>query len=166
MTTIQSKDLAAMFHAYGTAIFEGQHLEKGLHLLLYLIDHDLVTRGKARIRLAIDAPNSYRKLGELFEQVQIFEYLTGAERKLIQQGLKTRNLLVHSFWGAERVKRTTTPYGRKEVVTELNKLREQCRKAGQLVDSFIDQHLAKAGTSLHEASRPLWEKWQGDEDVH
>jgi hypothetical protein len=69
---------------------------------------------------------------------------------------------VHSFWRGDRVESTLTPEGRAETIAELDRLREQCRKAGILVDSFIDQYLAKEGTSLGELAQSLEEKWEGD----
>jgi len=119
-----------------------------------------------RVRLEVDSPQVHKKLGQLFDEVQLFEYLTDAERKIIQKGLKTRNFLVHSYWHGDRIIETRTPAGRRAIVQVLNRLREECRKAGRLVDSFIDQHLAKAGTSLDKESSPLWDQWQSDGDVH
>lgn len=162
----RKRDLTPLFYAFGAAVFEGQHLEHALQLLLALIDHELETQGKSRVRLQIDSPMAHKKLGQLFDEVQLFEYITDAERKTIQKGLRTRNFLVHAFWQHDRVKQANSPAGRKAIFVELDQLREVCRKAGRLVDSFIDHHLAKAGTSLDELSRPLWDKWQSDEAVH
>lgn len=119
-----------------------------------------------RVRLKVDSPTAHKKLGQLFDEVQMFEHVTDAERKIIQKGLKTRNYLVHAYWKHERVKEATTLAGRKAIFAELDQLREVCRKAGRLVDAFIDQHLAKAGTSLDQLSRPLWDQWQSDPSVH
>ena len=162
----RKREITPLFYAFGAAVFEGQHLEHGLQLLLALIDHELEVQGKSRVRLNVDSPTAHKKLGQLFDEVQLFEYLTDAERKMIQKGLKTRNFLVHAYWHGERVKQMGSPTGRKALFTELDQLREVCRKAGRLVDSFIDQHLGKAGTSLDHLSRPLWDQWQGDDPVH
>jgi hypothetical protein len=164
--TSRKRDITPLFWAFGGAVYEGQHLEHGLQLLLSLIDHELKVKGKTRVRLTVDSPNAHKKLGELFDEVQSFEYITDAERKIIQKGLKTRNFLVHAYWQGDRIAQMNSPTGRKAIFTELDDLREVCRKAGRLVDSFIDEHLAKAGTSLDELSRPLWDKWQSDEIVH
>jgi hypothetical protein len=162
----RKQDIAPLFEAFGAAVFEGQHLEHGLQLLLALIDHKIQAQGKFRIRLKVDSTTAHKKLGQLFDEVKQFEYLTDAERRIIQTGLKTRNFLVHSYWNGERIKEGTTIAGRRAIVKELSRLREECRKAGRLVDSFIDQHLTKAGTSLDKESRPLWDQWQSDEVVH
>lgn len=165
MDTSRKTEIAPLFEAFGAAVFEGQHLEHGLGLLLVLINYVLKAQGKAAARLTVDSPAAPKTIGKLFEEVQVFEYLTEAERKLIQKGVRSRNVLVHSYWKNERIAATTTPAGRKWLLQDLNRIRQDCRKAGRLVDSFIDEYLAKAGTSLDKLSRPLWDKWQSDTEV-
>src|SRR4051812_44039984 len=117
--SIRREDTAPLFHAFGAAVFEGQHLEHGLQLLLTLIGQDSASGGKARVRLNVDSPQASRNIGKIFDQVQLLTHLTDAERKIIQKGLKTRNFLVHSFWQGDRVEFTLTPEGRTETIAEL-----------------------------------------------
>lgn len=164
--SIRRADLAPLWHAFGAAVFEGQHLEHGLQLLLKLIDHDLTAKGKSRVRLNIDSPQAHQKMGDIFDEVQLFRHFTDAERKIVQKGLKTRNFLVHAYWQGNRVVEMSTSDGRAGAVAELDRLREQCRKAGRLVDSFVDEQLSKAGTSLRELSASVEDRWQNDPRMH
>jgi hypothetical protein len=163
---IRKREVARLFHAYGAAVFEGQRLEHGLHLLIKLIAHDLALQGKPGTRLDIDSPTAFHKLGRILDTVHDFQHLTDAERKIIQTGLRKRNFLVHSYWQGNRVIDTVSPEGRAKVLAELEQLGEQCGRAAQLVESFIDQHLARAGTSLGELSRALATKWKNDAPVN
>ncbi len=145
-------------------MFVAQDLEGGLHCLLKIIDLKLQASGKTRVQLNLDTPQSYTKLGAIFDHVQLFEYLTDAERKMTQQGMRARNFLVHGFWQRKELDYASQA-GRRLLLQELRQGRDKCQKAREIVQSPIDRHLAQFGTSLDAIGEPIADVWQSDDSI-
>lgn len=156
--------IAPVFEAFGAAVFEAQLLEHGLGLLLKVIDHERQKEGLPPGKVDFDRPGAPKTIGKLFQEVRAVEYLTDAERKSIEKGVKMRNFLIHAYWASDgsRVKAMLTARGREWLVEDLDRIRETCRKADRLVSKFVDQYLAKYGTSIGALSEPLWQQFETD----
>lgn len=157
MTDVEYVDTVPVYVALGNAVFEAQHLESGLSLLLKLMDGE---RTNGRSAAPLDTPNAPQKIGQLFREVRMRKYLTDTERTNIQAGVKERNLLIHAYWNEKRTKALIKPAGRAWLFSDLDRIRKVIKRAGRIVDSIIDRYLKEQGTSLHEISRPLWEAWE------
>jgi len=157
MTKIAYADTIPVYTALGNAVFEAQHLESGLSLLLKVMD---VNGSQERAATPLDTPDAPQTIGQLFREVRMRKYLTDAERTAIQAGVKERNLLVHAYWNAKRTQALVTPAGRAWLFSDLDRIREIIKRAGRIVDSIIDRYLKENETNLHELSRPLWEAWE------
>lgn len=163
MTDFCYPDIAPVYEALGAAIFEAQHLENGLYLLLRLMD-EKASQGKPADPVLIDSPDAPQTIGQLFREVRMRKYLTNAEKTAIHDGVRERNALIHAYWGKKRTPALMTPTGRSWIVKDLDRIREVCRKAGRIVDSIIDRFLKDSGASLHDLSSPLWESWESGEE--
>jgi hypothetical protein len=159
MSEIAYTDTAPVYLALGAAVFEAQHLEEGLSLLLKVMDGQS-GRVSEPVAAPLDTPDAPQTIGQLFREVRMRKYLTDAERTAIQAGVKERNLLIHAYWDHKRSLALTKPAGRAWIFSGLDRIREVIRRAGRIVDSIIDRYLKESGTSLHELSRPLWEGWE------
>jgi hypothetical protein len=159
MTEIAYADTIPVYVELGAALFEAQHLEAGLSLLLKVMD-EKSKRGRGAVAAPLDSPDAPQTIGQLFREVRLRKYLTDAERTSIQAGVKERNFLIHGYWDEKHTLALTKPAGRAWLVKDLDRIREVCRRAGRIVDSIIDRYLKESGTSLHELSRPLWESWE------
>jgi hypothetical protein len=159
MSEFQYHDIAPVYTALGAAVFEAQHLEAGLSLLLTLLD-ERSTHGKQTNSAPLDSPEAPKTIGLLFREVRMKKYLTPAEKRMIQAGVKERNGLIHAYWGKQRSPALATPAGRAWIIDDLNRIATICRNAGRIVDSIIDRYLKDCGTSLHDLSNPLWETWE------
>jgi hypothetical protein len=156
-------DTSPVFEALGAAVFEAQHLERALYLLLQLLD-DKPSNEKQISSISIDKPSAPQTIGQLFREVRMRKYLTPADKTLIQEGVRERNALVHAYWGDKRTMALLTPAGRMWLCNDLGRIREVCRKAGRVVDSIIDGFLKDYGSTLNGLSNPLWEDWESGEE--
>ncbi len=159
MVSDKSADLMPVFWALGTALFEAQHLEGGLCLLLALLDRKHLLSAPASAS-PLDDPESKKTLGELFTDVRRRKYLTPAQKTSVQNAIDARNALIHAYWSAEKIQAMLTPAGREWVFEDLRRIETLCQNAGRLVDALIDQYLKALDTSLHDLSNPMWEQWQ------
>ena len=141
------------------ALFEAQHLEKGLSLLLRVMD-EKGGRGQAAVATPLDNPEAPQTIGKLFREVRMRKYLTDAERSAIQAGVKERNVLIHAYWGGKHTLALARPAGRAWLCADLDRIREIIRRAGRLVDSIIDRNLKVSGTSLAELSSSFEDQWE------
>ena len=157
MTDIAYADTVPVFLALGNAVFEAQHLESGLSLLLKVMD---ANGSRGRTAAPLDTPEAPQTIGQLFREVRMRKYLTDAERTAIQAGVKERNFLIHAYWNEKHTLALTTPAGRAWLFSDLDRIREIIKRAGRIVDSIVDRYLKESGKSLHELSRPLWEAWE------
>lgn len=158
MSEFPQTDITPVYGALGAALFEAQHLEKGLSLLLLLID-EKAAQGKSRNPSPLDSPEAPKTIGVLFREVRMRKYLTDIEKKVIQNGVRERNGLIHAYWSEKRIPALMTPAGRAWIIKDLNGIREICHKAGRIVDSIIDHYLKDYNTNLNNLSNPLWESW-------
>lgn len=163
MPEFAHSDIAPVYEALGAAVFETQHLERGLYLLLKLTG-EKSRQGNPAIPPPLDSADAPQTIGKLFREVRIREYLTDAEKSAVKGGVRERNALIHAYWTDKRTRALLTPAGRAWLVNDLNRIREVCRKAGRIVDSIIDRYLKEYGESLHSLSTALWESWQPGED--
>lgn len=159
MSEFQHNDIKPVYEALGAAVFEAQHLERGLTLLLALMDEKL-NQGKPRNPAPLDSPEAPKTIGRLFHEVRMRKYLTDAVKKAIHLGVRERNGLIHAYWDEKRTLALMTPAGRAWIVKDLDRIREVCRKAGRSVDLIIDNYLKDYGASLHDLSNQLWESWE------
>lgn len=159
MAEIQQSDITPVYEALGAAVFEAQHLERALSLLLALMD-EKSAQVKPRDSAPLDSPDAPKTIGVLFREVRMRKYLTEAERKAIKDGVRERNGLIHAYWGEKRTLALMTPAGRVWLVNDLDRIRDVCRKAGRIVDSIIGRYLKDYGSSLDHLSRPLLESWE------
>jgi len=56
MSKFRKADIAPVFEALGAAVFEAQHLESGLQLLLTIMDTKLNNKGQPRDPAPLDRP--------------------------------------------------------------------------------------------------------------
>jgi len=155
----KSEDMVPVFWALGTAVFEAQHLESGLGLLLALLDQKQLLSSPASAT-PLDDANSKKTLGELFADVRRRKYLTPAQKIAVHDAINARNALIHAYWSAEKVQAMLTPTGRDWVFKDLRRIEALCKKAGWLVDRLIDQYLKAFDTSLSALANPMWQQWQ------
>ncbi len=155
----KSADMLPVFWALGTALFEAQHLEGGLCLLLAMLDRKHLLSAPASDS-PLDGPEAKLTLGELFADIRRRKYLTPSQKTVVQNAIDARNALIHAYWSAEKIRAMLTPAGRTWVFEDLRRIEALCQKAGRLVDVLIDQYLKALDTSLHELSNPLWQQWQ------
>jgi hypothetical protein len=159
MTEFQQSDITPVFEALGAAVFEAQHLERGLFLLITLMD-EKSGQGKSRDPAPLDRPEAPKTIGLLFREVRMRKYLIDAEKKAISDGVRERNGLIHSYWNGKRTPALMTPAGRAWLVNDLDRIRGVCYKAGRIVDSIVDRYLKDYGASLDGLSSQLLEIWE------
>ena len=155
----KSQDLLPVFWALGTALFEAQHLESGLCVLLALLNRKHVLSAPAGIS-PLDDAESRKTLGELFADVRRRKYLSPKQKGAVQDAIDARNALIHAYWSAEKIQAMLTPAGRKWVFKDLRRIQALCRRAGKIVDVLINQYLKAFDTSLEALSDPMREQWQ------
>lgn len=154
-----SEDLLPVFWALGTALFEAQHLESGLCLLLALLDRKHLLSTPASVS-PLDDPEAKRTLGELFTDVRRRKYLSPKQKGAVQDAIDARNALIHAYWSAEKIQAMLTPAGREWVFKDLRRIQALCKRAGKIVDVLINQYLKAFDTSLEALSNPMREQWQ------
>lgn len=159
MTKPTYADTAPVYLELGAAVFEAQHLEEGLSLLLKVMD-EKGSRGRAVVAAPLDNPEAPLTVGKLFREVRMRKYLTDAERTAIQAGVKERNILIHAYWNTKHTMALVKPAGRAWLCADLDRIREVIRRAGRIVDVIIDRYLKESGTSLNELSKSFEEQWE------
>ncbi len=155
----KSADLLPVFWALGTALFEAQHLESGLCLLLSLLNRKHVLSGPASAS-PLDDAESRKSLGELFADVRRRKYLSPKQKAAVKNAIDARNALIHAYWSAEKIQAMLTPAGREWVFDDLRRIQALCKKAGKIVDVLINQYLKAFDTSLEALSDPMREQWR------
>jgi len=164
MTEPALEESEPLFWAFGHAVYAAQLLERGVLLLLVVVESEKEKSGLPQTSVGLDDPKSHKTLGTLFNEVLEVEYITEAEKKIIWKAINNRNILVHSYWGKKQTLASLTAPGRKWLVSDLLRRKEQCRKADEIISSCIDRYLSKYGTSIDALSTPLFEQWQNDEE--
>lgn len=156
---------APIFWAYGLAVYHAQLIENGLQLLLSVIVHERKKEGLSESDLSIDNSQNVKTLGKLFKDALQHKYFTKEAERKVWKAIDTRNLLVHAYWRKEKnIKALLTPKGREWLVSNLFKLKEQCREADRIITALVDQYLSRYGTSIEALSPPISEIWQSDEE--
>jgi hypothetical protein len=155
----KSEDMLPVFWALGTALFQAQHLESGLGLLIALLNRKRVLSSPANAT-PLDDASSKKTLGEMFNDVRKRKYFTPAQKTTVHDAIDARNALIHAYWSAEKIQAMVTPAGRDWVFEDLRRIEALCNKAGQLVDGLIDQYLKQFDLSLGDISNPMWQQWQ------
>jgi len=158
-----SKETEPLFWAYGHAVYAAQLLERGMRLLLEIIRKEREKSGVENTGLQLEDIDSIKMLGILFKSVKEVEHITNSEEKIIYKAIKCRNILVHSYWSERQISATLTPEGRKWLIDDLMRRKEDCRKAEDIISSLIDRYLSIHGTTIEALAIPLYEKWQNDE---
>jgi len=160
MASPTKREIAPMFEAYGAACFEAQHLERSLRLLMAMIE----ARGQKRDVKNEPSPTALMRernvtLVDLFKVAQGKEYFTDAEKKAINNAIKERNFVVHSYWD-KKIALGVTPAGRQWIIANLNQLRALFRNASLLISSLLDKHLAEYGLDVQYFSDKTDELWK------
>lgn len=154
---IHKKELSPLFELYGSVVYDASHLEHGVELLLQLIANYQKKQLPSDAAESLNSPSPNATLGALFAALKERKYLTDAESKIISKAIKDRNFLIHSWWWGDRLKATLTPSGRKWLLSELAKIKDQIRKAGKIVDSLIDSYLKDYNVQLADIGN-AWEQ--------
>lgn len=157
---------APIFWAYGLAVYHAQLIENGVQLLLLVIAYERKKEGLSVSDLSIDNPRHIENtLGKLFNKARKHGCFTKEDERKVRKAINTRNLLVHAYWRKKKhIKAISTPKGREWLVSNLLKLKEQCREADRIITALIDQYLSLYGTSIEALSPPIPEIWQSDEE--
>ena len=165
MRKMREEETEPLFWAYGHAVYAAQGLEQGLMLLLKVIDGERAKSGLKKLNVELDNPRSHKTIGRLFDEVLGIEYLTEAEKKIIWSAVKTRNVLVHSYWRGKYVRAMLTVDGRKWLIDDLLRKKDLCRKADDIVESLINQYLSKYGYTVGSISSSLVDAlWENENE--
>lgn len=143
------QDLVPIYAEFGAAVHDTQVLEYGLVLLMALAtryDEAVFSRDAVG---ALSTPRAHRTIGELFFAVREKEYFTSAERKAVHKAIRRRNKLIHRYM-IDNVEGFLDAEGRERMLLDLRALREDVRKASQIIESLIDRYLEEYGTSMEE----------------
>src|SRR5688572_12013513 len=120
------KESEPLFWAYGHAVYAAQSLERGVRLLLEVVDSERRKSSLKPLNFNLDDPNSHKTLGTLFKDVLKVEFVTEAEKKIVWQAVRDRNILVHSYWDEKHTLATLTSKGRKWLIADLLQRKDLC----------------------------------------
>ncbi|MCP4336150.1 MAG: hypothetical protein GY785_26195, partial [Gammaproteobacteria bacterium] len=128
------KESEILFWAFGHAVYAAQTLERGVKLLLYVVDGEREKSGLPKLFADLDNPRIKKSLGTLFNDALKVEYLTNKEKDIIWAAINVRNVLVHSYWGEKQILASLKPKGREWLVADLL----ECKEKGQRADKIIE----------------------------
>ena len=149
-----------LFELYGAAIFEAQHLERGIGLLLDLMktyEHQVFPDDALS---SISGPKPYKTLKPLFNTLLEKHQFSDADQTLLNHAIEKRNLLVHRYWSGARMEAVATSKGSEWLEADLRKLHQQMRDAGRLIDRIIDAYLSMYSTSLDQLVNTFESQWE------
>ena len=160
MSELRSEDTMPVFAAYGAACFWSQHLERTIKLFLLISKHQETNKQTDNIVLApLDSKDALKTLGDLFREARDKEYFTEAERKKINNSIRDRNILIHSYWD-KHLEIMNKPEGRHQVCRHLDEIQEMLKSSTEIINSLIDKKLEEYGLSLEEISSIASQEWE------
>ena len=164
MTEKNLDEAELLFWAFGHAVYAAQTLERGIKLLLRVIDSEREKSGLPKFFADIDDPKIKKSLGSIFSDALKVEYITEKEKKMIWEAVRTRNILAHSYWGEKQILASLKPKGREWLVGDLFECKAKCQKADKIIESLINQYLAQYGVTVESLSTPIFEEhWENRE---
>lgn len=161
MTKPNDEELGPVFRAYGAACFSAQNLEGTLRFLLVLNAAHEKKRFTTDVIKLIESETAKNTLRELFDAASRSEYFTDIEKRTVQNAIKKRNSLIHSYWDSQ-ITNLSSPDGRARVVDDLYRARDIIRKANSILTSLNDRYLAEYNLSTEKLKEKANEAWQGD----
>lgn len=163
MTKPNEEELGPVFRAYGAACFSAQNLEGTLRFLLVLNAAHEKKRFTTDVIKLVESETAKNTLRELFDAASRSEYFTDIEKRTVQNAIKKRNSLIHSYWDSQ-ITNLSSPDGRARVVDDLYRARDIIRKANSIVTSLNDRYLAEYNLNTEKLKEKANEAWQSDTD--